>query len=150
MTIQLTNSYHSHLVSPRELKKTVDKVAKAVNKIHAKGKLSHILCTGISGQAISWPVSYVTKIPVVIVRKPRESTHGNEVEGEGVLKNFIIIDDFISEGTTVKRLIKVMKAQESITPLPRKYKLACKGIILYNSCGAQAGDEFMGIPIIPV
>jgi len=149
MTIKLTNSYHNDIVTPVAQRKLVNKVSKAILKIHNKTKLSHIVCTGISGQGMAWPVGYVTKIPVAVIRKSGERSHGNPVEGSGILKNFVIIDDFICSGNTIKRILKLLSSKEE-DPRKRDIELSCKAIILYNDSGSKHGELYKGLPIISI
>jgi len=132
MSIELESSYHEIPLSPKELKVTVNKLSKKIKLIHSKYKLSHIVCTGISGQAVSWPLSVKTGIPICVVRKAKEESHGSTVEGVGILKNFVIIDDFIASGDTIKRITKQLLSKNY--PKTKKTPLLnCKGVILYNS-----------------
>jgi hypothetical protein len=146
----VSTNYHGH-VRPLTHKMRVEKTVKTLLRFRAqnesllRGSL-HIVGCGISGQAISWPVSYMTEIPMCVVRKKGEKHHGYEIEGHGPLTNYVIIDDLISSGTTIHWLIdsleeehkrQIRRSVEGEVPAP-----VCRGIILYNSdwrCDPQYG-----------
>ena len=100
--MKLHRDYHP-TTSVDDLKVIVDQVAKqltAIKKLFPE--FTHMVACGISGQSIAWPVSYITKIPVVVVRKPHEKSHGKDITGEGELKDYVIVDDLISSGATIR------------------------------------------------
>lgn len=120
-------------------KKKVDDTIKVVLDLKKKLKFDVILFRGSSGAAIAYPISYLTGTRVFHIRKDGESDHGTGVEGVGVVKKFIIIDDFISSGTTIQKVFE--KFYQYVGP---HEKPKCVGIVLY-SCNTPPEPYFLKI-----
>lgn len=90
-----------------------------------KFKPKVIVSSGLSGNLVAVEVAKILKVELGVVRKQNEDSHGYEFECIGFMKadNFayVIVDDFISDGDTVKGIVR--KLNEA-TPV---------GIILYAS-----------------
>lgn len=144
--MQLEANYHN-TTKPERLMEIVDKVAAVVKKLREDNPgLTHIVAQGSSGQSVAWPVSYKLGIPVCIVRKPGEQSHAGEMSGSGDLGNYIIIDDLISTGTTLRRVIKAIADRHerslgewSVTPpmVP-----VCIGVVLYQDRSYTESGSF--------
>jgi hypothetical protein len=66
-----------------------------------------IAFTGTSGSAFAYPLSFLLGMPLICVRKSAENNHYyGKVEGYLDAKSYIIVDDFISGGTTIREIIK--------------------------------------------
>lgn len=64
-----------------------------------------IACSGISGILFAPPVARELKKSLIIVRK-REGDHSHTlVEGDRAVKSYIILDDLVSTGATIERII---------------------------------------------
>jgi len=64
-------------------------------------------CLIVSGTSGVWLGAVLTlrqDLPVVIVRKPGEASHGRAVEGDCCARIGVIVDDFIASGATVDRI----------------------------------------------
>ena len=117
----------NHHIEPVHLVRTVKETVQALRRLKRVLGFEQIVCTGISGQSIAWPVSYVTGIPVCVLRRKYErGHHGYDVENFKDDQKYIILDDFISEGNTVKHIIKSLKGQN-----PKALEL-CTGIYCYS------------------
>ena len=120
------NSFYLHCVfrDPAEYKKLVETVAANVKKLQARYEFDAIAFTGASGSAMAYPISMMTGIPIIYVRKDAEcmSTHGIPIEGpdKTIVKKFAVIDDLISSGSTVERVVNKLKDIE------------CVCVMLYN------------------
>lgn len=84
---------------------------------------------GTSGAALAFPLSLSLGKPLLHVRKP--GSHAtSKVEGDLTSKSYVIIDDFISSGKTLKliksRINSFYKSKKLMIP-------ECVGIILYDS-----------------
>lgn len=68
-----------------------------------------IVVTGYSGAAFGSVVAHALGKALVIVRKPTETANhsGHAIEGNPG-QRFVIIDDFISSGATVRRILDTM------------------------------------------
>jgi hypothetical protein len=109
--MRLSAEYHSNLTTPDQFRSVVDNTAAHIKRwLAASGaKVTHIVATGISGQSVAWPLSLALDLPVCIVRKHGEPSHmmyGGPVVGSGELGDYIIVDDLISTGETIRRVIQ--------------------------------------------
>lgn len=58
---------------------------------------------GVSGALLGAPLSYLTGKPMIVVRKPSESSHAVlTVEGDRGARTYVIVDDFIESGRTAR------------------------------------------------
>ena len=65
--------------------------------------------TGSSGCCIAFVLAYETGIPLLYVRKPGEKSHGSALEcnvKETPIKKYLIVDDFIDTGDTIRKMVK--------------------------------------------
>jgi hypothetical protein len=134
--------YTGAAVRSCDLMEVVDGTAATIKKWMAENastKITHIVCTGSSGQAVAWPVSYKLGIPVCVVRKEGEKSHAGRITGEGYLGAYIVIDDLIDSGATLERVFDTINAayehkastgltvEETERPAPH-----CVAVFLYN------------------
>lgn len=92
-----------------------------------RGEFDAIYCTGLSGEIPAATVTYVMKKELLVLRKQRGSdtmSHGQLLEGS--VKDvsgtrYIIIDDFVSGGGTLKRLMQHLPSNGSLV-----------GVLLYG------------------
>lgn len=116
-----------HHTIPVILKQTVKETITALRRLKRVLSFEQIVCTGISGQSIAWPVGYITGIPVAVVRRKGErGHHGYDVEHFDSTKKYIILDDFISEGNTVRHMVKTINKRFQVDTKN------CVGIYLYD------------------
>lgn len=115
-----------HHIDKRQFKPTVKATATALRRLQKILGFKQIVCTGISGQSIAWPVGYVTEIPVAVVRRRGERQHhGYAAENFTRNRKYIILDDFVSSGDTVKHVLKTLCEDDHDTPL-------CVGVYCYS------------------
>jgi len=126
-----TNDYHSQCEA-KYLKQYVDSTVEVVKELVAKDpSITHIACCGASGQSIAWPVGYLTGLNVLIIRKHNDSAHDNKrVVGDGIVRGYIVIDDFVCSGATLDHVLDAiddvaMSEQAGSPP-------ECKGIVLWK------------------
>lgn len=98
------SAYVDQLFDMKKLESIVQKSASAMKKFKKQLKFDAIAVRGVSGLSVGFPVSYITKIPLLVVRKPGDSAHTTyEVEGPATeVKRYIMLDDFICTGDTVR------------------------------------------------
>lgn len=98
---------------------------------------------GNSGALIAPIVAYLMNKDIICVRKDGEDSHTifTKVEGNRLVQSYVIIDDFIDTGNTIK-IIKNMIA------LHLNPNAKCISIVLYAS--KLKRKEFIGIPVIPI
>ena len=116
-----------HCISVNQFKPVVKRTATALRRLKPVLGFEQIVCTGISGQSIAWPVGYVTGIPVDVVRRKGErGHHGYTVENFARDKPYIILDDFVSSGSTIKYMVRTLnKEKDAETSL-------CVGVFCYD------------------
>lgn len=140
---KINTKYLNKIYETKKFKITVNKVVREIRKIHKKTKINAIAFTGSSGAALAYPVSYITGIPLLCIRKSTKDNHyRNRLEGHVNPKNYIIIDDIIATGRTVKSIRKAI-AKES-----PKSKLL--NVVLYNQFGGNGFDSSFDADIICV
>lgn len=94
-----------------------DEKAKKLIIRHAVNCLRHhqfdaIAVRGVSGMLIGPIVAYLLRKQLIIVRKPKEeeSTHAYQhVECNLTQGTYVVLDDFVSSGATVKAIVEQMK-----------------------------------------
>lgn len=87
---------------------------------------------GSSGAAFAFIAGVFHQLPVIVVRKEGERSHGSRVDSNATVPilTYIIVDDFICSGSTVKHIV------HEIDAAAEKYKNIrpeCQGIFLYAS-----------------
>ena len=121
--------YLDNILKPSSLKRIAGNMAKMIRKSGVE--YDFIAFRGYSGGILAGALSTRLNKPLGFVRKDGEGSHGEPIE---VYENdkysrvgkfstsatFIIVDDFISTGTTVNKIIKGME------------KARCVGIFLWN------------------
>lgn len=103
-----THEYASHLSNifddPNTFQTVLDRTISFLHQL--KEPFDYIACRGISGLAVSSPVSYLMKKRMIVVRKKNEKCASMlKVEGLPRTKSkdgfrYVIIDDFIFTGRT--------------------------------------------------
>jgi adenine/guanine phosphoribosyltransferase-like PRPP-binding protein len=95
--------------------------------------------TGVSGIVLGTLLSQKFERHLVVVRKQREAKHSGyiveglqAINGVGNLK-YVIVDDFISTGTTIKRM------RYELSRHARGSELV--GAYLYNDCGFRPAQD---------
>lgn len=72
-----------------------------------KDSFDAIAFRGMSGAIPAGILSIMLEKPLILVRKSRNDNHaGCLVEGDSAAKTYIIVDDFICSGETIKAIVK--------------------------------------------
>ncbi len=132
MTFKIENGYGWTTFTPSSWTKKLQSCAKKINKLKIKHSIDALAYTGSSGAAAAYVLGTALDLPVVYVRKKDENSHGKRVEAntDEPIKNYLIIDDFISSGTTVENIVS------GIEKHARDYGVkapTCVGVFLYQS-----------------
>ena len=84
-------------------------------KIVDRHPFDAIAFTGTSGSALAYILGYHLNVPLMCIRKQDEKSHfwsadmdSGKLEGYLLSKSYIIVDDFMSSGSTVDRIIQVV------------------------------------------
>jgi len=108
-------------------------------------KPDFLVCRGISGLAMTAPLSYVSKVPYCIVRKSDDSHSMYPVEGyypDTDKASYLIIDDFIASGATIRTVIDILKDR------PGYRYSECVGVLLYKpESNWGRPDDIYNVPI---
>lgn len=91
-------------------------------------KFDSLVVTGISGLVIGSILSYKINKNLCVVRKSRKTHSLLKVEsGKDTIDSYLIIDDIMDSGKTVRSIIKELRKAERISGLKR-----CIGGIFYD------------------
>lgn len=94
-------------------------VKRAIEKAH-QIMIDHpfeaIAFTGTSGSAIAYILGYTLDVPLICIRKDTEKAHykswdsqsEQRFEGYAGARTYLIVDDFISSGKTVERIMQAI------------------------------------------
>lgn len=93
-----------------ERKKTVNKLVKFIKSLNLE--FDAIAFRGVSGALIAPIVADKLGKGLVIVRKKKENSHSyQETEGYVRSEKYIIIDDIMDSGTTIKEIVKNLSSK---------------------------------------
>ena len=86
---------------------------KMLKAFHKSNTFDAIAFCGHSGAAFAFPISFALNIPAICVRKRGELTNSHcDRVFEGIRpKKYIIIDDRICDGNTIKRIVNEINAE---------------------------------------
>lgn len=152
-TILTQSDYLRRVLDPNQLKIVIDAAAERL-KPHID-TFDSIAFMGMSGSALAWPLSYILGKKVICVRKPQIKSHSwDAVEGVGTTRNYIIVDDLIDTGTTIRNIVNAIN-QMAIQNHPGylhgpAYLPKCVGIYLFlgGGHGRCYDDEILEIPLL--
>lgn len=121
------SEYLQEIFHPEEYKKTIEWVKKALKKF----EFDAIAFRGTSGSAVAFPLSYELGIPLLYVRKNDNSHHCSFIEGFVDCKRYVIIDDIVCSGETIKIIRNTIQNPDGFwgkrSSIPQ-----CVGAIFYN------------------
>ena len=111
------------------------KVEHTVSKLKLDAdRFEAIVVRGTSGLLVGPMVAALLKKPWCIIRKPGDSSHSDHrVEGWRNFKSYIIIDDLIATGETIRTIQKTVR--DHARAYPDKWERGlpeCVGYYLYN------------------
>lgn len=125
----------------KKLNSIIRRISNRLLEDYKKGVFEILAVSGNSGIIIGSIISYKTKIPLLVIRKPGENSHGELVEmsykfrsTKKMFSKYAILDDFISSGATIKRMIGTLES---------KYKVELSVIYCWN---VFAGESFFDVP----
>lgn len=109
-----------------------------------------VVCRGISGCLVVPTLADSLRKPFLLIRKEGDGNHsGLLFEGHAEVQKFIIVDDLIDTGNTIRAILSAMKEGNSKdTGMPHA---KCVGIFLYNcGCPRDSFETDLNKPGIPV
>lgn len=105
---------------------------------HAK-KFDAIAFRGFSGSLVGPILAFSLKKKMIIVRKESEPSHGSAIEG-AKCDRYIIVDDFVAGGNTVRTIIAKVKSHNAIGGKP-------VAIFLWNHSRGLTKETYEGLPV---
>lgn len=141
----IRTDYLSCIFDPTKFRSTVNRAIGLLTEFGKHTPFDTIAFTGVSGAAIAFPLSFALEMPLLCIRKKGENNHSPyQVEGNYSTSRYVIVDDFISTGSTVHRIEEDIKAE-----LPNSPELV--GIYLYKNVLYCEWPDIDGnsIPIFP-
>ncbi len=128
MTV-VASGYSRHQFQHEELRATAQRIAKRIPELlHSLGA-DAVVVTGKSGMSVAFAAMMFADLPLVVVRKRGENSHGSMIDGvEGlVVRKYIILDDFVSSGDTVRTIVRDMEqyANACGVEAPQPVGVAC-------------------------
>lgn len=86
-------------------------------KILRKHEFESIAFRGMSGALLAVPLIHSLRKTMLMCRKPEDTTHSYDgktqrtgrVEGDRAVKRYVIVDDFVASGTTVREIVAAVK-----------------------------------------
>jgi len=122
--VNICCAYHLvPMLNPKQARYTVKQVIKMIRTMGLR--FDAIACRGVSGLLIAPGVALRLNKTLLKVRKKKEEAHSSFlVEGDRGAKRYIILDDFIESGDTVK---EIAKAIHKVNPTAH-----CVGYIAYK------------------
>lgn len=131
-----TSYLDSIFQSPLKYKRLINKIADQMLALKKKTKFGAMAFRGSSGAALAYPLSAQLNIPIICIRKPDDRSHGLSIEGtQRNIKKYVIVDDFMESGKTIKAIIEAINKKKDYFDEGRA---ECVGIILYTV--AQRGE----------
>jgi adenine/guanine phosphoribosyltransferase-like PRPP-binding protein len=134
----IKSDYLGTIYEVNQFSRLVKKFATALKKFKTKNPFDAIAFTGTSGAAIAYPISALLKIPLICVRKGTNNHYKRPIEGCITADRYVIVDDFISMGSTMKKITRAIKKE-----MPRALPVA---IFLYTS--GSSVKEWNKIPVM--
>lgn len=95
---------------------------------------------GMSGALIAPEIAQYLQKPLLLVRKGENKHSCFEVEGNIHTERYLIVDDFISSGNTIKEIrLKIEEAQRNLGISPQGI---CWGIALYKKTRDEDTEKY--------
>ena len=126
-----------------EVRKRAEYAARAINNMMAETGATSVVVHGNSGVSCGFAALMLSHADfnIVLLRKDNDNSHGAPIEGpaDHCLGRYLILDDFVSSGTTMNRI------RDKIATLHQQYGYSsapspeCVGIVLY---GYTTSDRF--------
>lgn len=132
MATNIVCSYLNNIVCVESLTRLTDQICQWLEG--HKDEFDSIAFRGLSGGIVAPIIAVRMKKKILAVRKPTENAHScNKFEGDASAQRYIIIDDFVSTGETIKKIVESIEcgyrehAGFGIEMPPK-----CVGLCLYN------------------
>ena len=140
------SSHTCHVLNHKERNKIIIKAVCDLRKI--ADSFDSIACCGVSGLLVVAQVAELLNKNIIVVRKGEKCYSEFRTEGVAPFR-YIILDDLICSGNTVKHIKKVLKDEYS--------RSNCIGVYCYlphecayrnNQEGSKLCEKDLGIPLL--
>lgn len=101
-------SYLNEMFDLEQRKDRINMAAKIILEKYPDGNIT-LVGTGLSGTIPVSILSHKLNLPMAIVRKEPSPNSTYQVESTEIIRDYIILDDFIFEGGTVENIINKIK-----------------------------------------
>ena len=129
--------YLKSVTTQKNWRKSITRLLKGIRE--SSLDFDSVVFAGMSGALVAPTIAGRLRKSILMVRKAGDQNHGGyRLEGNPDTRNYIIIDDLIASGDTIRHMMKTIKAND----FTRDAK--CVGIFLYNS---QRNETFEGVPV---
>src|SRR5271157_2919582 len=100
------DSYSRAVLDTENLRKNIATLAKTAKALD----FDAIAFRGHSGSLLAAPLALKLKKSLILVRKPSEDSHSAfDVSGDVAAKRYLIVDDLICSGATVRSIVEEVK-----------------------------------------
>lgn len=125
-------AHYISALEPKRLKRIVDNLKKRLKGLDFQA----IACSGVSGLIVAGPLCYELDKYPIIVRKEKDDCHSSKkVEGVDGVFNYIILDDLICSGHTMKMICEKM--------VENRPKAKLVKIVIYNDSANYCPDDIL-------
>jgi orotate phosphoribosyltransferase len=132
--------YLSSIFDPIRYAKTFRQSFRILRALKKDHPFDAIAVRGVSGMALGFALAHKLKVGVICVRKSETKAHSKLcVEGFVGAKRYVIVDDLVDNGETVKYIVREIKVEAP--------QAICVAGFFYSS--AQAMDRYkdLGMPL---
>lgn len=134
-----------------EMAEKVRRLMSDLPKLMVELDCDFVAVSGTSGTFIAGALVAACGLPVLMIRKPGENSHGDLIEGnsEHKYRRGIILDDFVSSGATVRRMIETLgsvypETHVSLVAVVEHASTNLPGSLGPNACGKTT---VCGLPV---
>jgi orotate phosphoribosyltransferase len=133
--MNISTGYLDDALNPERARRTISGMVKLIKLSGVD--FDTIVFRGMSGALIAPTVAHRLKKCITISRKENDSSHngGGIIEGNVDIQKYIILDDFISTGNTIKAIL--LAFQRSCIFREKLVKPKCVGVFLYRSSSSS-------------
>lgn len=111
--------------SPAQFRSLCTKLAYFIPSLLERLEAEVVVVRGTSGVSVAFGVYMLTDVPFVVARKSGENSHGGQISNVGErsreFSSYIILDDFVCSGRTVRGILDDLPDAE------------CRGVLTYSS-----------------
>lgn len=118
-------SYLKNVFDRKQRRTVINKAVEILKEAKKELQFEAIAFRGLSGAVVAPEIADALDVDIIAVRKPDNSHSYNSVEHNDYHSKYIIVDDLIDTGRTIKAIVEEIKIKMGTTP-------QLVGIYLYN------------------